>query len=92
MKKLVFVLLMVLSTSVLAETWTALGLLTTKVQGQPAKVELVEIDGFDSKQTCQFVVTSEAFSKEHIGVGGTNGKLPRVDWNFDGDCWLKRSD
>lgn len=96
MKKLhvlLIALAAILSTPAVAETWTVLGLLTTKATGQTAKVEFVEIDGFDSKQACQHVVSSEAFSKEGIGRNsGTDGKLPAVSWNFDGDCWLKRSD
>ena len=93
MKKLLFLAAtLFLSTSAIAEVWFAAGLLTTQVKGQAARVEFIETDGFDSKATCQHFVRSEAFSKEHIGVGGTSGKLPAVNWNYDGDCWLKRSD
>ena len=92
MKKLFLVAALCLSTSAMAEVWFAAGLLTTQGKGQAAKVEFIETDGFDSRATCQHFINSEAFSKEHIGVGGTNGKLPAVNWNYDGDCWLKRSD
>ncbi len=76
----------------MAEKWSAVGLLTTQVKGQSAKVEFLEIDDFESRDSCMNMVMSEAMSKEYIGQGGTNGRLPEVQWNYDADCWLKRSD
>jgi hypothetical protein len=38
------------------------------------------------------MVKSESMSSDYIGVGGTKGNLPEVQWNFDANCWLKSSD
>lgn len=92
MKKLFLVATLCLSTSAMAENWVALGLLTTQVKGSAAKVEFVQVDNFESREACLAMVKSESMSSDYIGVGGTNGLLPQIQWNFDANCWLKRSD
>lgn len=84
---------LVLSQPVSAEKWVALGLLTTQVKGNPAKVEFVQINDFDSRELCIAMVKSESMSSDYIGGrNGTNGHLPEIQWNFDANCWLKSGD
>lgn len=92
MKKLFLAAALCLSTSAMAENWVALGLLTTQVKGQAANVEFVQVGDFESREACLAMVKSESMSSDYIGVGGTNGRLPQIQWNFDANCWLKRSD
>ncbi|GKS68959.1 hypothetical protein W03_09630 [Nitrosomonas sp. PY1] len=95
MKKALLVLsvsALITAQPVFAEKWSAIGLLTTQVKNQQAKVEFVEIDDFESRDACMTMVMSEAMSNEYIGQGGTNGKIPPVQWNYDADCVLKRND
>ena len=83
---------LIFSQSAMAEKWVAVGLLTTQVKGSAAKVEFVRVDDFESLETCLAMVKSESMSSDYIGVGGTKGNLPEVQWNFDANCWLKSSD
>ena len=50
MKKLFLVAALCLSTSAMAESWVALGLLTTQVKGSAAKVEFVQVGDFESRE------------------------------------------
>lgn len=93
MKQVLLILLVVFSTTVAAEKWSAIGLLTTKLEGQPAKVEALELDDFDSYESCIAVVKAESMSDNYIAKNnGTNSRLPSVHWNYDADCVLKRND
>lgn len=83
--------LAVISTSAAAEQWSAIGILTTQIKGQEAKVQYVEIDNFESEELCRQVVLRESYSEDYIGIGGTNHKLPSVQWNYDANCVLKRA-
>lgn len=93
MKKLFLVATLCLSTSAIAENWVALGLLTTQVKGSAAKVEFVQVGDFESREACLAMVKSESMSSDYIAArNGTNTRLPEIQWNFDANCWLKRSD
>lgn len=56
MKKLLLAAALCLSTSAMAENWVALGLLTTQVKGQAAKVEFVQVGDFESREACLAMV------------------------------------
>ena len=81
------VFLLALANSVKAGTWTAVGILVTQNDKMDHfKAEFVRIDDFDSYDKCIDTITMLAHSNEFIGKGGTNHKVPRVDWNYDADC------
>lgn len=82
-------ILMALTAQAQAERWSAAGILTTKIKGVPAKTEFFELDGFDSSDLCWATVKKYSHTNEYIGEGGTNDKVPEVQWNYDGDCFLK---
>lgn len=75
----------------MAENWSAVGLLTTEVLDQPAKVEFISIDNFGSKGECDGFLEVQSQSTDYIGKGGTNQQVPPVQWNFDGLCIKKRT-
>lgn len=90
MKKLMIAaVLMMFVGAAQAERWSAAGILTTKIKGVPAKTEFFELDGFDSYELCWATVKKYSHTNEYIGEGGTNDKVPEVQWNYDGDCFLK---
>lgn len=72
-----------------AEKWSAVGILTTRVQGEEARAEFVEMDDFETAELCSRVVNRESHSDDFIGKGGTNGKVPQVQWNYDAHCIQK---
>ena len=71
--------------------WSAVGILTTQVQGKDPVARPIEIDDFESKELCDAVVKVESRSQDYLGQGGTNGSLPIVHWNYDADCIQKRN-
>ena len=73
-----------------AEKWSAVGILTTQVKGEEAHARYVEIDDFETLEMCRQVVGRESHSDDFIGKGGTNGKVPSVQWNYDANCVQKR--
>ena len=75
----------------MAEKWSAIGILTTQVKGEEAVARYVEIDDFESLEACAKVVLHESLSGDYIGKGGTNGKVPEVQWNYDAACIQKRT-
>ncbi|MBA3756080.1 MAG: hypothetical protein H0X02_07610 [Nitrosomonas sp.] len=75
----------------IAENWSAVGLLTTVVQGQEAKVEFISVDDFGTHDECEIFLKSQSESTDYIGKGGTNQNVPPVQWNFDGLCIKKRT-
>lgn len=74
----------------MAEKWSAIGILTTQVKGEEAHARYVEIDDFETHDLCKQVVNRESHSDDYIGQGGTNGKVPSVQWNYDANCVQKR--
>lgn len=86
LSKLVMLVVMVsLSSFSLAAEWTAVGMLTTQIKGQDPEVEFVRIPDFD-QDLCDSFLKAESHSSDHIGQGGTDGKVSAVQWNFDGKC------
>lgn len=70
-----------------AENWSAVGILTThNKQLDYFKTEFVKIDGFKSHDDCYKAVKFESGSSDYIGLGGTNKRVPEVQWNYDADC------
>lgn len=70
-----------------AENWSALGILTThNPKMNHFKTEFVEIKGFKSREACEQVLTPQMETDEYIGKGGTNGKVPGLQWNYDATC------
>lgn len=72
------------------EKWSAIGILTTQVKGEEAHARYVEIDDFETLEMCRQVVGRESHSDDYIGKGGTSGKVPSVQWNYDANCVQKR--
>lgn len=68
------------------ESWTATGILATKISGQPVHVQAVQWEGFESADLCWAMVKKYSNTEEFIGEGGTDNQVPTVQWNFDGDC------
>lgn len=83
----VFLLSVVLSFSsfALAAEWAAVGMLTTQIKGQDPQVKFVRIPNFD-EDLCDRFLKVESHSDDFIGKGGTDGKVPGMQWNFDGKC------
>ena len=79
------------SQQALAEKWSAVGILTTKVDGREAKARFMEIDDFESAEMCWETVKRYSHTREFIGEGGTNHHVPATQWNYDGDCVKKRN-
>jgi hypothetical protein len=70
-----------------AANYTAVGILTTyNKQMNYFKTEFVQIPGFKSAEDCDAAIGKETGSDDYIGVGGTNGKVPGLQWNFDANC------
>lgn len=89
---LIAALLSIAATAVNADPkWSAVGILTTQVQGKDPVARPIEIDDFESKELCDAVVKVESRSQDYLGLGGTNGSLPIVHWNYDADCIQKRN-
>lgn len=89
MKKAILIAALLVATSAQAERWSAAGILTTKINGVPAKTEFFELDNFESAELCWAAVRKYSHTDEYIGKGGTNDKVPEVQWNYDGDCFFK---
>ena len=73
----------------IAERWSAIGLITTQVHGQEARVRDREFDDFDDKELCVEFVKTHNKNPDYVGEGGTSGHVPRVDWNYEGSCVQK---
>lgn len=70
-----------------AANYTAVGILTTQNQQMNYfKTEFVKIEGFKSLEDCNDRVKAESHSEDFIGKGGTNHKVPGLQWNFDANC------
>lgn len=68
-------------------TWTATGILTTQnVEHGYLKTEYVAIPGFKSEADCLREVAKLSSSDDFIGQGGTNRKVPEIQWNYDAVC------
>lgn len=72
------------------ESWTATGILATKISGQPVHVQAVQWGGFESSDLCWAMVKKYSHTDDFIGEGGTDDQVPTVQWNFDGDCTQTR--
>ena len=86
----IVLLIAVASRPAFAEKWSAIGILTTQVKGEEAHARYVEIDDFETLDMCRQVVMRESHSDDYIGKGGTSGKVPSVQWNYDAHCIQKR--
>lgn len=68
-------------------TWTAAGILTSQnVEHNYLKTEYVAIPGFKSEADCLREVAKLSSSDDFIGQGGTNRKVPEIQWNYDAVC------
>lgn len=72
-----------------AEKWSAIGLITTQIKGQEADVKVKEFEDFQTKELCVDFVSAYNKSPDYVGQGGTSGKVPRVDWNYEATCIQK---
>lgn len=68
-------------------TWIAAGILTTQNREMNYfKTEYVQLGNFESRSRCLDVVKSFAMTDEYIGIGGTDNKVPGLQWNYDATC------
>lgn len=70
-----------------SNNWSAHGILSSwNKQIDYFKTEYVRVN-FDACLKCKRFVDEAAYTKEFIGQGGTNGKVPGVQWNYDATCF-----
>ena len=89
--KVLLLVLMLMTTPIYAASWSAVGVSLFKIDGFTKEPEVVVVDGFETYDLCMngFVKVASK-TDEYIGKGGTDNKVKRVDYNFDGDCFQKQ--
>lgn len=89
--KVLLLVLMLMTTPIYAASWSAVGVVVFKIDGVTKEPEVVVVDGFETYDLCMngFVKVASK-TEEYIGKGGTDNKVKRVDYNFDGDCFQKQ--
>jgi len=89
--KVLLLVLMLMTTPIYAASWSAVGVAVFKIDGVTTEPEVVVVDGFETYDLCMngFVKVASK-TDEYIGKGGTDNKVKRVDYNFDGDCFQKQ--
>lgn len=89
--KVLLLVLMLMTTPIYAASWSAVGVVVFKIDGVTKEPEVVVVDGFETYDLCMngFVKVASK-TDEYIGKGGTDNKVKRVDYNFDGDCFQKQ--